>query len=90
MLTTLSDTDRPKSLCIWGPSRLYKTLWARSLRDKHAYIAGEWNANILDESAEYVIIDDIPLERTDMNRVYKQLLGCQKDFSVTDKYLKKV
>jgi hypothetical protein len=36
-----------------------------------------------------VILDDIPLETPDMLRHYKQILGCQLNFSVSDKYLKK-
>lgn len=45
---------------------------------------------MLDGDKKYLVIDDVPLRDKDMFKHYKQMLGCQNNFSVTDKYLKKV
>jgi hypothetical protein len=74
---------------LFGPTRYYKTVWARSL-GQHSYLGGNWNATNLDVNKTYVIVDDIPLDNPDMFRHYKQILGCQREFSVTDKYVKKL
>lgn len=36
---------------------------------------------------KYWVFDDFPVERIKTN--YKQFMGCQKEFAVTDKYMKK-
>ncbi|QVH35918.1 replication initiation protein [Diaporthe pseudophoenicicola DNA virus 1] len=84
-----NKSARPKSLCLYGETRLYKTIWARSL-GAHCYMSGCWNARLLDDDKQYVVIDDVPLDDKDMFKHFKQMLGCQNNFSVTDKYVKKV
>lgn len=76
-----------KSLWLYGPSRKGKTTLARSL-GIHWYMQGMWNADQLDATAEYGVMDDIPWEYMKIN--YKGMLGFQKDVTVTDKYRKKV
>nr|QJB18662.1 MAG: replication-associated protein [Genomoviridae sp.] len=53
---------RPRSLCMYGPSRLGKTLWARSLA-KHVYCVGLLSGDVLlkaeHEDVKYAIFDDI-------------------------------
>lgn len=80
------NIDRPKSLIIWGPSRLGKTELARSL-GKHMYFNGLFNADKLDSDAEYAIFDDWD----DWSKFfgYKQWIGAQREFDVTDKYRSK-
>lgn len=75
-----------KSLWIYGPSRLGKTMLARSL-GVHWYMNSAWNVDAYDDDAEYGVLDDIPWES--MQRYYKGILGCQMDVTVTDKYKKK-
>lgn len=75
--------DRPKSLILVGPTRLGKTRWARSL-GKHIY----WCNSPVFSSADflgalYVVVDDVPWEYF---KCKKQLLGGQKEFTVTEKY----
>lgn len=77
--------DRPKSLILWGPTRLGKTAWARSL-GRHIYFNGLFMLDLLDSDAEYVIFDDFDWEHF---KQYKQWLGAQKEFIVTDKYRRK-
>lgn len=79
-------TDAHKSLWLYGPSRSGKTTLARSL-GRHWYMNGMWNAEQLDESAEYGVMDDIPWENMKFN--YKGILGWQTDITVTDKYRRK-
>lgn len=78
--------DRPKSLIIIGPSRTGKTAWARSL-GRHIYWNGMFNLRSFDNEAKYAIFDDFE----DWSRFYnyKQWLGAQKEFTVSDKYCKK-
>ena len=75
-----------KSLWIYGPSRLGKTVLARSL-GYHWYMQGAWNVDAYDDEADYGVLDDIPWEN--LQRYYKGLLGIQMDVTVTDKYKKK-
>lgn len=79
-------TPDNKSLWLWGPSRVGKTILARSM-GKHWYMQSMWNAECLDDNAQYGIMDDIPWENLRIN--YKGMLGMQKDVTVTDKYRKK-
>jgi hypothetical protein len=72
-----------KSLWIYGPSRMGKTHLARSL-GRHWYMQSQWNAERLDASASYGVMDDIPWVAMQFN--YKGMLGCQMDVTVTDKY----
>ncbi|UDN67442.1 replication-associated protein [robinz virus RP_326] len=74
---------RNKSLLLWGPSRMGKTVWARSL-GRHAYFGGLFS---LDESTdvEYAVFDDMQ-GGLDYFHGYKFWLGHQKWFYATDKY----
>lgn len=75
-----------KSLWIYGPSRMGKTVLARSL-GSHWYMMGSWNVECYDDNADYGVLDD--LEWDTLKRYYKGMLGCQMDVTVTDKYKKK-
>lgn len=79
-------TPENKSLWLWGPSRVGKTVLARSL-GQHWYMQSMWNSTCLDENAAYGVMDDIPWET--MKHNYKAMMGMQKDVTVTDKYRKK-
>jgi len=76
--------DRPKSLILIGASRLGKTEWARSL-DRHVYWNGSIDLKSWDASANYLVLDDfekyIPY--------WKQFIGAQQEFTLTDKYRRK-
>lgn len=89
-INTEELVHRPKALIIWGPSRCGKTEWARSLGFdkgyKHTYFQGMFNLEVLDDDADYVVFDDVPSKYLIS---YKQWMGCQRDFNVTDKYKKK-
>lgn len=75
-----------KSLWLYGPSRMGKTILARSL-GTHWYMQSAWNVDAFDDDADYGVMDDIPWEA--MQRYYKGMFGCQLDITVTDKYKKK-
>lgn len=82
-LHTFQLGSRPKSLILSGPSRLGKTVWARSL-GKHIYWNTYYSVDEWDDSAEYIIVDDVPWEN--FSRIHKAILGCQLTFVLTDKY----
>lgn len=75
-----------KSLWLYGPSRMGKTVLARSL-GTHWYMMSAWNVEAYDDDADYGVLDDI--EWVALQRYYKGMLGCQTDITVTDKYKKK-
>jgi hypothetical protein len=77
---------RPKSLILYGPSRTGKTCWARSL-GRHVHHSNTINMDLHDDTAEYAIFDDIEGGIKEIN--YKNWLGGQLHFSMTDKYKKK-
>lgn len=74
---------RNKSLLLWGPSRLGKTIWARSIGN-HSYYGGLFS---LDEKTDvdYAVFDDMQ-GGLDYFHGYKFWLGHQKWFYATDKY----
>nr|AFO38353.1 Rep B [Chickpea chlorotic dwarf virus] len=76
---------RVPSLYICGPTRTGKTTWARSL-GRHNYWNGTIDFTTYDEHATYNVIDDIPFKFVPL---WKQLIGCQFDFTVNPKYGKK-
>lgn len=74
--------DRPLSLIVIGPSRLGKTAWARCL-GTHAYLKGLFSVDPLKSPYDYLVLDDIDLRFLPS---YKELLGGQRDITLTDKY----
>ncbi|AMH87663.1 replication-associated protein [Pacific flying fox faeces associated gemycircularvirus-1] len=78
---------RPRSLILWGETRLGKTVWARSL-GPHIYCCPQWNVDDLKaglEDAKYAVLDDIQ-GNFQFFPSYKGWLGGQSTFTVTDKY----
>ena len=73
---------RAKSLVLYGPSRLGKTQWARSL-GTHFYMYNMFHLDRIENQVEYGIFDDIPFK---FFNSWQAFLGCQKDISLTDKY----
>lgn len=79
---------RPKSLILFGATRLGKTLWARSL-GPHAYFPGLFMLEGFNEElALFAIFDDL------VNGLHtlpsaKHWLGGQQEFVIGDKYMKK-
>jgi len=74
--------ERRISLILYGPSRIGKTCWARSLTTSHVY----WNSQI--NSTDYinqrlVIFDDFDWKCLPYK---KQFLGGQQCFTISDKY----
>lgn len=78
--------DRPKSLFLVGESRLGKTEWARSL-GPHTYFNSMFNLDDWNPDGKYLVIDDIEWKWVPAK---KALLGAQQQFTLTDKYRKKV
>lgn len=68
-----------------GPSRTGKTAWARSLGE-HVYWNGLVNTEIWNTNAKYIVVDDFDWNYFPFK---KQLIGCQLEFTITDKYRKK-
>lgn len=77
--------DRPLTLIIEGPTKTGKTAWARSM-GLHNYFCGGVDFSVWNKFAIYTVIDDIPFQFLPCK---KELLGCQKDFTVNEKYRKK-
>ena len=77
---------RARCLCIIGPTKLGKTLVARSF-GLHNYFQGEWNVEQFNPDALYNVFDDIRGQLHGFH--FKQFMGCQSDIDVTDKYHKK-
>lgn len=69
---------------MYGPTRLGKTLWARSLGN-HAYFGGLFSADEPTDGVDYAIFDDMQ-GGFEFFRSYKFWLGAQTQFYVTDKY----
>ena len=80
------NQHRPKCLCIIGPSRLGKTLVARSF-GPHSYFHGQWNVEQYNPDGLYNVFDDIKGQLDGFD--FKSFMGAQSDVSVTDKYHKK-
>lgn len=80
--------ERPLTLVLMGGTRLGKTTWARSL-GPHIYLAGSINVRKMKEQQfkDYLVVDDVPFEKF---IGFKQLIGAQLEFELTDRYLKKV
>ena len=69
--TELPKSDRPKTLVVWGPSRTGKTNWARSL-GRHTYLGFAWSLKEVDQSCDYIVIDDIDMSNF---RLWQPFLG---------------
>lgn len=84
---------RVKSLILWGPTQLGKTIAARSF-GRHGYMCLNFNLekilNMDIDTLEYVLWDDISWNSSGLNQdQYKGWFGCQKELDVSDKYMKK-
>lgn len=79
---------RGRSLVLIGPSRMGKTMWARSLRQKHVYFRGLFCLDEFDEDVDYAVFDDIQ-GGLEFFHAYKFWLGHQQSFFATDKYRSK-
>jgi hypothetical protein len=77
------NQHRPKCLCLIGPSKLGKTLVARSFAE-HSYFHGNWNIKQYNPNAQYNVFDDIKGQLDGFD--FKSFLGAQKDIDITDKY----
>jgi len=75
---------RGKSLVLIGPSRLGKTMWARSLGN-HAYFGGLYSLEEDITDVDYAVFDDIQ-GGLEFFHAYKFWLGHQESFYATDKY----
>lgn len=76
---------RGNSLVLVGPTRMGKTVWARSLRQKHAYFGGLFCLDEFDEDVDYAVFDDMQ-GGLEFFHAYKFWLGHQQQFYATDKY----
>lgn len=76
---------RPKSLIIWGRTRMGKTLLARHW-GKHSFFNGKFNVDALDTNVQYAVFDDMEGRMKDFP--YKKWLGAQHEFTITGKYKK--
>jgi hypothetical protein len=83
----VSHPARPRSLVIWGDTRIGKTLWARSL-GRHLYFPGFFSLDRVSEEAEYAIFDDLVDGFTGMSG-YKGWIGGEMEVILTDKYRSK-
>lgn len=84
---------RPKSLIVWGPTRLGKTLFGTNL-GRHVHWVRTFNLKKLlavgVENVEYVIFDDVSWNDPALkDEGYKAWLGAQEEFDCTDKYAHK-
>lgn len=87
-----ADCERPLALIIIGATRTGKTEWARSL-GRHMYFNGYFNLDIWDNEAKYAIFDDFDKEGKKLEEYFPQWkcwFGAQKEFTVTDKYRRKM
>ena len=74
---------RPLTLVIWGPSRMGKTQWARSL-GVHDYMKGNMNPDGFTDTCAYRIFDDF----NDMKKIdWRSYIGGDP-FIITGKYIK--
>lgn len=83
-----TNTMKPRAPCLilWGKSRLGKSIFSRSL-GRHCYFKPAFCMDELDEDADYAVFDDISGGMAKFD--YKNWLGGQSAFSVTDKYRKR-
>ena len=79
---------RPKSIIIEGPSRIGKTLWARSL-GPHNYLCGhvDLNQKVFSNNSWYNVIDDVSPKYL---KHWREFIGAQKDWQSNTKYGKPI
>lgn len=80
----LTIVGRRRSLVLYGPTRLGKTLWARSL-GRHAYFGGLFSLDEDVSDVDYAVFDDMQ-GGIKFFHSYKFWLGAQSQFYATDKY----
>nr|QCT23842.1 AC1 [Sweet potato leaf curl Hubei virus] len=80
--------DRPMSLILEGPSRVGKTVWARSL-GPHNYLCGhlDLSPKVYSNDAWYNVIDDV---NPHYLKHFKEFIGAQKNWQSNCKYGKPV
>ncbi|QCO93523.1 replication-associated protein [Gopherus associated circular DNA virus 4] len=78
--------DRPRSLMLVGPSKTGKTEWARSL-GRHMYFRENFSLDDWDDDADYVIFDDLPMEKVPGWKVW---LGSMGEMVLYDRYRPKM
>lgn len=85
-MAQLTDTGRRRSLILWGPTRVGKTVWARS-HGEHAYFCGLYSAAeaMRYRDVEYAVFDDIQ-GGIKFFPGFKNWLGCQAQFQVKALY----
>ena len=81
---TNKPQPRPRSLIIYGASKLGKTIWARSL-GRHHYFNRQFGTAQMVDDAEYAVFDD--MDRGLLGFDYKAWMGGQNQFSIVDKYI---
>ncbi|ANC51616.1 replication associated protein [Sewage associated gemycircularvirus 3] len=79
-----TQRGRRRSLILYGPTKLGKTLWARSLGN-HAYFGGLFSMDESIDDVDYAVFDDMQ-GGLKFFHSYKFWLGAQSQFYVTDKY----
>jgi hypothetical protein len=85
---------RPPTLILHGASKLGKTDFARSL-GKYCHFRGTFNQRTLVsigiENLDYIIWDDVSWQDNALkDGQYKNWMGGQDDFTISDKYAKKI
>ncbi|ATG71331.1 replication associated protein [Gopherus associated genomovirus 1] len=83
-LEGLEHPGKRRSLVLYGPTRLGKTLWARSL-GRHAYFGGLFSLDEDVSDVDYAVFDDMQ-GGIKFFHSYKFWLGAQSQFYATDKY----
>ena len=85
---------RPRSLILYGASKLGKTDFSRCL-GPHCRFRGTFNQRTLVsigiENIDYIIWDDVSWKDEALkDERYKNWMGGQDDFTISDKYAKKI
>nr|AMY63069.1 C1 [Sweet potato leaf curl virus] len=88
VMDSAARPERPISIVIEGPSRIGKTIWARSL-GPHNYLCGhlDLSPKVYSNSAWYNVIDDVNPQYL---KHFKEFMGAQKDWQSNCKYGKPV
>ncbi|CAF1434531.1 unnamed protein product [Rotaria sordida] len=86
----LHRTSRAKCLILIGPTGTGKTTFAKSLPGQYIYFKGRWRLNTWNDSADYLIFDDIEWDRyEELGFPLKKDLLTQNGVTITtDKYEK--